>query len=307
MDNYKSRAFRRNYGFWNEEEQKCLINAHVAIAGVGGDGFQLGYKLAMMGVQNFSIADPEVFEEENSNRVFGAKTSTYGRRKVDVFREMVLDIRPKAKIRVFKEGVNELNVREFMKGADIVLDESELTRLEVGTMIARTAREYGIPNVLVMNIGFSAIVTSFRPKHGKTFEDIMGIPRDLPLKEVAKMEVDFSRCLPYLSNYCDLDSLRAVQEGASLPSISQGVDIASALGTTEVFLHLVSSVKNNRRSPTWAPYFRYMDSYNGKSGIAISSTHIHNLRLAKMSIRSNLGLTPRASYSKAARKLREKK
>ncbi len=37
-----SPEFSRNYGFWNEDEQRALLSAHVAIAGVGGDGFQLG-------------------------------------------------------------------------------------------------------------------------------------------------------------------------------------------------------------------------------------------------------------------------
>lgn len=306
MDYYKNKAYNRNFGFWNEAEQKCLSDAKIAIAGVGGDGFQLGYKLAMMGVLNFSIADPETFEEENSNRVFGAKSSTYGRNKAEVFRDMVLDIRPDAKIKVFTAGINAENIDEFMDGATLVLDESELTHLELGTMIARTARKKGIPDLLVMNIGFSAIATSFHPSRGVTFEDIMGIPKDAPLAEVAKMTVDFSRCLPYIPKYGDISSLQAVQDGASLPSISHGVDIASAIGTTEAFLHIVSKVNNKRRKPIWAPTFRYMDSYNGKSGIIKSPRVSHYFGLMNAVLRNQLGMNPRASYRKHERESRQK-
>lgn len=306
MDHYKNKAYNRNFGFWNEAEQKCLHEAKVAIAGVGGDGFQLGYKLAMMGVLNFNIADPETFEEENSNRVFGAKSSTYGRNKAEVFRDMVLDVRPNAKIKIFTDGINVDNIDEFMDGVTLVLDESELTHLELGTMIARTARKKGIPDLLVMNIGFSAIATSFHPNRGVTFEDIMGIPKGATIEEIAEMEVDFSRCLPYIPKYGDISSLQAVQDGASLPSISHGVDIASAIGTTEAFLHITSKANNNRRKPVWAPNFRYMDSYNGKSGIIKTPRIAHYFGLMNAVLRNQLGINPRASYRKHERESRQK-
>lgn len=304
MERYKDIAFQRNYGFWNEAEQKRLSEAKVAIAGVGGDGFQLGYKLAMMGVENFSIADPEVFETENSNRVFGATTSSNGRNKAEIFKEMVLDIRPNATIDVYLDGVNKDNVETFMHGADLVLDESELTHLEIGTMIAREARNQNIPDLVVMNIGFSAIATSFRPDFGNTFEDMMGIPKGMPLDEVAKLSVDFTRCLPYVPKYGDINTLIAVQNGSHLPSISQGVDIASAMGTTEVFLHLTSNIKNNRRKPTWSPKFRYMDSYNGKSGVIHTPRLSYYMGLINVIGLSFLNLNPKASYSKEERELR---
>lgn len=304
MESYKSPEYQRNYGFFNEAEQKKLAIAKVAIAGAGGDGFQLGYKLAMMGVNNFSIADPETFESENSNRVFGATSSNVGKNKAEVFRDMVLDMRPQANVDIFTDGVNEDNLEDFMKDSDLVLDESELTHLELGTMISRQARENGIPDLLVMNIGFSAIATSFHPEHGKNFEDIMGIPKGMPLDEVKDLEVDFSRCLPYLPKYGDLNTLIAVQEGSHLPSISQGVDVASAIGSTEAFLHLTSGAKNKRRQPTWAPKFRYMDSYSGESGVTRTPKISYYLGLIAIAGRSALKINPSASYAKKDRILR---
>lgn len=304
MKGYKDRAYQRNYGFWNEAEQKCLSKSKVAIAGVGGDGFQLGIKLAMMGVADFSIADPETFEVENSNRVFGATSDNIGRNKAEVFKDMVMNLRPNAKVDIYTDGVNQSNIKKFMRGADLVLDESELTRLEIGTMIAREARRNGIPDLLVMNIGFAAIATSFHPNHGTTFEDIMGIPKDMPLDEVSKMEVDFSRCLPYVPKYGDINTLLAVQDGASLPSISQGVDLASAIGTTEAFLHLTASAANYRKQPTWAPSFRYIDSYISKSGITRTPRLSYYIGIFMVLIRTKIGLNPRGSYSKKERRLR---
>lgn len=295
----------RNYGFWNEAEQQALIDAHVAIAGVGGDGFQLGQKLAQMGVQHFSIADPEVFEPENTNRVPGSTISTYGRNKAEVFEEKIKDINPDATVRVFTEGVLPENIEEFMYGADLILDESELTRLEIGTLIARQAVKQGIPDLLVMNIGFAAQATSFHPLGKKTFEDIMGIPRGMPLDEIADVEVDLSRCVPYIPKYSDLRTLKAVQEGASLPSIAQGVDIASALGSSQAFLHLTRKAGNRRPEPVWAPRFRYMDALDGTSGETRFPRFSHYRSLAHAALRQCLGQNSDASYSAEDRARRQ--
>lgn len=288
----------RNYGFMNEAEQQALLDARVALAGVGGDGFQLGQKLARQGVQSFSVADPEVFEAENANRVPGATTMTYGLSKALVFAQGVYDINPGATVDVFTDGVTPDNVGEFMEGADLVLDESELTHLEIGTAIAREARRRDIPDLMVMNVGFSAIVTSFDPKSRHTFERFMGIPKGMPLDEVAERQVDFSRCLPYIPHYGDVKTLIAVQEGeASLPSIAEGVDIASGVGTTQAKLHLMRKAGNHRPEPVWAPKVGYMDAYTLQSGITRHPRLSHYRHLIPMVARSALHLNPEASYT----------
>lgn len=304
MPNFKDPMYKRNFGFFSEEEQQRIIDSTVAIAGVGGDGFQLGEKLARIGVSNFIVADPETFEIENINRVSGAKHSTLGKNKAEVFRDSILDIQPDAKIEIFTEGVSEDNVSEIVSKADLVLDESELTKLELGTMIARNSRIYEKPVLVVLNIGFAAISTSFDPNGRMTFEKVMGIPDGMPLDEVAEMNVDFSRCLPYIPKYGDINSLIAAQSGAPLPSISQGVDVASALGSTEAFLHLTSG-SNKRKKPTFAPSWRYMDAYSGDSGVIRSARISHYLGLFALLGRMKLNQNPIASYSEVDRQKRE--
>lgn len=299
-----SPEFSRNYGFWNEDEQRALVDSHVAIAGVGGDGFQLGLRLARMGVQRFSIADPEVFEAENVNRVEGAATSSFGRNKADVFRERLLDVNPEAEIEVFREGVNEDNIEAFMRGASLVLDESELTRPEIGTLIARRARAQGIPDLLVMNVGFAAQVTSFAPTSSWTFERFMGFTPDTSLSKIAESGVDLARCLPYIPPYTDLRSLQAVlgedgAEPASLPSISIGVDAASAIGSTQAFLHLTARVSNRRRAPIWAPRIAYTDAYTLRTRIVRAGKFAHTRHLLLAAARQKLGVNPLASYTLA--------
>jgi molybdopterin/thiamine biosynthesis adenylyltransferase len=305
MVDFKDPMFKRNYGFFNEAEQQKIIESTVAIAGVGGDGFQLGEKLARIGVTKFIVADPEVFEVENINRVSGAKHSTLGKNKAEVFRDSVMDIQPEATVDIFTDGVNPDNVNEIISRADLILDESELTKLELGTMIARHARENNKPVLVVLNIGFAAISTSFDPNGRMTFEKVMGIPKGMPLDEVAELQLDFSRCLPYIPKYGDINSLISAQNGAPLPSISQGVDVASALGSTEAFLHLTSGLDNNRRKPTFAPNWRYMDAYSGDSGTIRSARIAHYMGIFALLGRMKLDLNPLASYKEEDRKKRE--
>ena len=303
MNSIHSPEFARNYGFWNEQEQAALMAARVAIAGVGGDGYQLGLKLARKGVQRFNIADPEVFEPENINRVPGATQRTLGRAKAEVFAEEVRDINPNADIRIYRDGVTADNVEDFLHDATLSYDESELTHMQIGTALAREARRRRIPNVLVMNIGFAAQVTSFKPYGKHTFERFMGIPKDMPLHEVADLNVDLSRCVPYLPSYGDMNTLLAVQndEDAPLPSIAEGVDIASAIGASQGFLHIVKDIGNNRPEPVWAPKVAFIDSYNFKSGITRTPRLSHLRRGMRMALENKLNRTPKASFTSQER------
>lgn len=305
MDRIIEVANHRNYGFWNESEQQALAESTVAIAGVGGDGYQLGLKLAMMGVGEIRVADPEVFEPENSNRVLGATAANIGRNKAESFKELVESLPRNVRVTTYTEGVSEDNVEEFTHGADLLLDESELRYLHIGTMLSRMAMKQHIPELLVMNVGFAGIATSFDSKeNSKTFEDMMGIPKGAPLDEVAEMELNYHRALPYIPSYGDYNAFVSVVAGAPLPSISQGVDIASGIGSTEAFLHLTSHVHNKRRAPTWAPKFRYFDAYLNKGGIIKHPVSSHYRGAASLYLKSKLGINPRASYGDEDRKRR---
>jgi molybdopterin/thiamine biosynthesis adenylyltransferase len=305
MNSVDSPEFARNYGFWSEAEQEALMASRVAIAGVGGVGFQVGTKLARMGVPSFSIADPEDFEPQNANRVPGATTATYGRSKAEVFREQVREINPNAVVHVYRDGVTVDNVEEFLSGATLVFDESETTHPEIGTTIARTARKLGIPDVLVVNVGFAAQVTSFHPRSSWTFERFMGLSDTAPLEEIAGSAVDFSRFLPYIPPYSDLRGLVAMTTDApdgsrvSLPSISPGVDLASALGTTQAFLHLVAArgISNRRRKPIWAPRLAVLDAYSMSARIIRAGRAAHLRHAAVAAVRDRLGLNPKGSYT----------
>ncbi|WP_374946349.1 ThiF family adenylyltransferase, partial [Agreia sp.] len=273
--------------------------------GVGGGGFQFGLKLARMGVSGFNIADPEVFEPQNANRVEGAARSTYGRNKAEVFRERVLDINPEARVAVFTSGVTPDSIDDFMAGADLVIDESESTQPEIGVLIARAARARGIPDLMAMNVGFAAQVTSFAPTSAWTFERFMGLDEHMPLDEVAGRSMDLARSLPYVPPYSDLRALAAVRtidgSGASvsLPSLAVGIDVLSSIGSAQAFLHLTRGVSARRPSPVWAPRMAYMDAYRFRARVLRAGRGSHLRHLVVAAARQRLGRNPLADYTVA--------
>lgn len=287
----------RNLGFWRRSEQQLMRESTIVVAGAGGDGYDLTLAIAMMaGPKEIRIADPETFVAENSNRVAWAHSDTYGRLKVDALQESIAKIRPDTRVVTFPEGVTVDNADQFVAGADLVLDESELRYLHVGTALARSARRHGVPNLLVMNIGFGAIATSFAPNSRYTFERMMGLPADVSLDEAATREADLARCVPYVPPYGDLDTFRATVAGAPLPSVVQGVKAAVSLGATEALLHLTRRDGNRRRTPVFAPYWAYTDPMTLRSGRIRFARARHWAGVAVLTGRSILGLNSRASY-----------
>ncbi|NQX28338.1 ThiF family adenylyltransferase [Microbacteriaceae bacterium VKM Ac-2854] len=289
--------YARNLGFWSEQEQRALCTSRVALAGVGGDGFQLGLKLAQMGVRSFAVADPETFAPENANRVPGATRSAMGRNKAEVFREAVLALDQHAVVDVFTEGVQPHNAAAFVAGADLVIDETELTTPEVGVLVARAARDAQLPVLWVMNVGWAAQATSFRPGSRYTVERMLGVG------SAAASPADLTRTLPVIPPYTDLRVLAAVTaaDPAPLPSIAPGVDAASALGCAQAFLHLTAGVGNRRPQPTWAPAFAHVDVYARSAGTVRMPRLSGAITLAWALIRDRLGLNPRASYTREER------
>lgn len=270
---------RRNMGFWNEATQQSILDMELVIGGTGGTGNAVGIRAAHMGVQRFKVADPEYFDRANSNRVMGARDGTIGHNKAEVLAEDIREINPDAQVTVYPEGLNEDNIGEFLATADVALNGLELTRPELGTMLARESRgrtqrinhrtiEAPLAVIDVEYIAHAGQVTVFDPRSKHTFERIMGIVggEDAPYDEIAEQHIDPSRYLAYLPPYGDLDTLKALKNGAPLPSNMIGAGVAADLALAEILKIARERVGERTLPPTYAPHFRWYDAYTGKSG-----------------------------------------
>ncbi len=290
-----NRRFERNLGFLTYEEQERISNATVSIAGAGGDGGMLAIGLARIGVGEIRLADPDQFEIENVNRQAACNEETIGSNKAEAVGSVIREINPNIKLQIYDEGINQDNVDEFVRGSNLVIDETEFTKHVLAVMLARAARSHNTPNLTAMNIGFGALVTTFHPL-GKTVEKILGLDEKSPLDEIAEQEVALSRWLPYVPDYADLKAFTVVSKGEKpAPSIYPGVSMASAIATTQSMLNIVGK-SNRRHAPIYAPRALVMDGMTYDSKITTFSRRNHYRHLSKVLLRNVLKLNPQTSY-----------
>ena len=258
----RKKATDRNRGFLSEEEKEKLQASLISIAGVGGDGGRLAVELARLGVGKFRLADPEVFEYENLNRQEGSNYQSVGVNKAVAIAREILKINPFAQIEVFPKGVNQKNVHAFLKKANLVIDETEMTIPSIGTIIARKARANMQPTLMVLNVGFGCQVTSFKP-NGLTFEKRFGLKEDSTISDIKKTIVPLTKWLAYIPSYVDSATFKKVSlQLMPAPSLVQGVDAAASIGATEALKHIL-----DRDSPVFAPRTIVHDSYEKKTKV----------------------------------------
>jgi len=291
-----SRAFERNLGFMSSTEQDRLQNSVVSVAGVGGDGGLMALQLARMGIGELRLADPDIFELENTNRQAVCNSNTIGMNKAVAVSECIKSINSNISTVVYDQGINESNVGEFVKGADLVIDETEFTLHALAVMIARAARAESIPNMTAFNIGFGTVSTTYHPK-GPKLEKRLGFSEHQSLDEISRSKVGLDRWLPYLPSYGDIKVLDRVSKGEkSAPSIAPGVSIAAAVGVTQAFLNLIEKLDNNRPKPVYAPKAIVMDAMSVKADIIKFNRVSHYRSLFKVVVNNMLNLNPKASY-----------
>jgi tRNA threonylcarbamoyladenosine dehydratase len=280
---------QRNRGFVSAREQATLGAAHVAIAGVGGDGGQVAETLARLGVSSFALADPEDFEAENLNRQNTAFVDTIGRNKALVLSETVARVNPRARVDTYPEGVTSQNVARFVRSADLVIDETEYTRPEIAVRLARECRRQSVPLLTGLNVGFGCLVTSFLPAGGRTLERHLGLGEDAPLEAIAQATVPLGRWVPRLPDYVHETTLRLVEGGKiPAPSVAPGVAFVAGVVSIEAFNHLVG-----RRDPVLAPRCIWMDGLERRSRVIRFPVASFYGSLARVLWRSRLGLNER--------------
>ncbi len=178
MWNYNE-AFSRNFGLVTPAEQQILKSKKVAICGMGGVGGSHLITLARLGIENFHIADPDIFELVNFNRQYGATVPNIGKLKVESMYQAAKAINPEAQIKVFKDPITEHNVADFLDGCDLFIDAVDAFVVGLRYHLFQTAKKNGIYSITAGPLGFSTGWLSFAP-HGMSFSEYTQITPDLP-------------------------------------------------------------------------------------------------------------------------------
>ncbi len=125
---------------------KNLIDAKVAVVGVGGVGSWAAEALVRSGVGCLTIIDPDDICINNSNRQIQALTDSVGRSKVEVLAERFRTINPSCTITTRQELLCQENVEEILDAGDFdgVIDAIDQTFAKVELILACTQRDIPI-------------------------------------------------------------------------------------------------------------------------------------------------------------------
>ena len=249
-------AFSRNRGLITPAEQARLRKARVAVLGLGGVGGVDLVTLARLGIERFTIADPDVFEIHNSNRQYGAMVSNYGRPKAQVMRELVLDINPEADIRMFDEPIGEHNADAFLEGADVLVDGIDAFVIDVRRVLFRKARERGIHALGAGPVGYSTAWVIFSPE-GMPFDRYFDLHDGMdPLEMFAAYVIGMAPAGLHRA-YLDLSYLDFEHHVG--PSVGFACQLAAGVIGAEVLKILL------RRGRLYcAPFYHQFDPYQGR-------------------------------------------
>lgn len=256
-------AFSRNLGWVTETEQQRLKASRVCIAGLGGVGGIYLLTLARLGISAFTIADFDSFALANFNRQAGATISSLGHPKIDVMAAMARDINPELDLRLFRDGLNDSNLADFLADGDVYLDGLDFFALEIRRRLFSMCAERAIPATTVAPLGMGAALINFVPGH-MTFEEYFGLAGHTESEQALKFLVGLSPAMLQMSYL--VDRSRVDLEKRRGPSTIIAVQLCSGIAAAQVLKLLLKrgdivaapsglhfDAFRNRLKRTWRP------------------------------------------------------
>jgi tRNA A37 threonylcarbamoyladenosine dehydratase len=144
--------FSRTELLFGKEAMEKLADSRVAVFGIGGVGGYTVEALVRSGVGKLDLIDDDKVCLTNLNRQIIATRSTVGKYKVDVMKDRILDINPKAEVNVHKcfylpETKDEFDFSQY----DYVVDAVDTVTAKISLVMK--CQEMNIPIISCMGAG----------------------------------------------------------------------------------------------------------------------------------------------------------
>ena len=136
-----------------------LHNSKVAVFGIGGVGSFVVEGLARSGIGNFILIDNDDVDITNINRQLIASYDTIGKPKVNIAKERILSINPKANIEIKKEFFMPESEDFFDDCIDYIVDAVDTVTAKIEIIVR--ANKHNIPVISSMGTGNKLTPTLF--------------------------------------------------------------------------------------------------------------------------------------------------
>lgn len=152
--------FSRTQLLLGEEAMGKLMDAKVAVFGIGGVGGYVVEALVRIGIHSFVLVDDDKVCLTNLNRQLIATRKTVGKYKVEVMKDRILEINPDAQVETHQcfylpENADDFDFKEY----DYVVDAVDTVTAKL-ELIMR-AKEAGVPVISCMGAGNKLDPTKF--------------------------------------------------------------------------------------------------------------------------------------------------
>lgn len=209
--------FSRTALLIGEENIMRLQNARIAVFGVGGVGGYVVEALARSGVGTLDLIDNDTVCLSNINRQIIATHKTLGMYKVEVAKERVLEINPKARVNIYKtfylpETAGEFDFTQY----DYVVDAIDTVTGKL--QLVEEANRHHVPIISSMGAGNKLNASAFEVADiSKTSVCPLAkvMRRELKKRGIEHLKVVYSKEVPMIPMGAEeVKQERAMQETA---------------------------------------------------------------------------------------------
>jgi tRNA A37 threonylcarbamoyladenosine dehydratase len=127
-----------------------LVDLHVAVFGVGGVGGWCAEALVRTGVRHLTLVDDDAVAATNINRQRQATLRDIGKPKVEVLKDILLEIAPDTEIEIICERYTPESAGRFgrvFSGCDVIVDAIDSVDCKADLMLRSGVRGGGLPVV----------------------------------------------------------------------------------------------------------------------------------------------------------------
>lgn len=202
--------FSRTALLLGSEGLEKLKNSSVAVFGIGGVGSYTAEALARSGIGTIALFDDDKICLTNINRQLIATRKTIGKDKVDVMKERILDINPRAEVKAYKCFYTAENASEYdLSVYSYIVDAIDTVSSKL--ILIQIAKENGVPIISCMGAGNKLDPTQFEVAdiYKTSVCPLAKVMRkELKARGIESLKVVYSRELPMKPIENDLDSCK---------------------------------------------------------------------------------------------------
>lgn len=156
--------YSRNFPTIEKKVQENLRNLRVGICGLSV-GRDIAFALMMLGITKLSVADFDLIAPSNLNRMGAVSILEVGENKAGSFARSAYKFNPFLQLRLYPQGINNSNLREFVTGVDLVIDEIDAFPFK--NLLREEAKKQGKYILMATDYAFTPVIEVEGPNDPK--------------------------------------------------------------------------------------------------------------------------------------------